>query len=374
MKQFLILSAFIIGSIGLLSFGEALPDNSGRFSFLNTLQTDTIVENAGFQSQQTASTVTSTAVIANLYETDAGSSTSAPRLNPRAVSFVDDYMDKHSKSMQQMKGWALPYFNMMDGIMLQNGLPRELKYLAVIESKLKSGATSCVGAVGPWQLMKATAITLGLTVNKKVDERRNYVKSTHAAARYLKDLFAIYGDWLLVIAAYNAGSGTVQKAINRSGSHNFWDLQYFLPAETRNHVKAFISTHYIFEGQGGLTTLTKAETKAHYGPNLYNFNRKMTQEELDDAKSQQVSGKYQSAVITKHISMNSEDFARFNPDFDKVIASSSNGYEMKLPSEKMNLFNANKYTILQESVQLLLNSSAVMNNKKPDPVTANGLR
>jgi peptidoglycan lytic transglycosylase D len=369
MKQFLISGAFIIGTVGLLSFTAAMAGESGEFPYNTPLITDTTVENASFQSQQTTASSATSAVIANLYETDANSATSAPRLNPRAVSFVDDYMDKHSKSMQEMKSWALPYFNMMDAIMVRNGLPRELKYLAVIESKLKSGATSYVGAVGPWQFMRGTAITLGLKVNKKVDERRHYVKSTHAAARYLKDLYAIYGDWLLVIAAYNAGPGTVQKAIARSGSRNFWDLQYYLPAETRNHVKAFISTHYIFEGQGGLTTLTKAETKAHYGLNLYAFNRKITREEQDDAKSQQVSGKYQAAVIAKYITMDLGDFSRFNPDFDKVMAGSSNSYEMKLPAEKMNLFNANKYNILQESVQTLLNNAAVMNDKKATSIT-----
>ena len=318
--------------------------------------TDTVVEN------NSANTVPAepSQKITDLFENDEINSTNAPRLNPRAVSFVEGYIEKHTKSLQDMKSWALPYFNMMDGIFRKHGLPSELKYLAVIESKLKSGAISHAGAVGPWQFMKPTALKMGLKVNSKLDERRNYVKSTNAAARYLKDLYKIYGDWLLVRAAYNAGPGNVHKAIGRSRSRNFWDLQYYLPAETRNHVKKFIGTHYVFEGQGGLTTLTKAETKAHYGPHLYAFQRKITREEESASLGQQVSGKYQSAVIAKHISMDISEFNRYNPDFDKVMASTTNSYDMKLPVDKMERFNTSKYDILQESVQLLLSSAAAM--------------
>ena len=100
---------------------------------------------------------------------------------------------------------------------------------------------------------------MGLKVNQYRDERTDYHKSTTAAAKYLKELFSIYGDWLLVIAAYNGGVGNVNSAIRKSHSRNFWDLQYYLPTESRNHVKKFIATHYIMEGDGGITTITKDE-------------------------------------------------------------------------------------------------------------------
>src|SRR5206468_5976800 len=93
----------------------------------------------------------------------------------------------------------------------------------------------------------------------KYDERRNIYKSTNAAAKYLSDLYTQYGDWLLVIAAYNSGSGHVDKAIKYTGSRNFWRLQNYLPAETRGHVKRFIATHYFFESHGSITTVTKTE-------------------------------------------------------------------------------------------------------------------
>ena len=162
-----------------------------------------------------------------------------------------------------MKEDAALKFNFIDNILAQYGLPKELKYLAVIESHLKPTIRSKAGAVGTWQFMPVTARYFKLTVNAKYDERKNVKKSTEAAAKYLNYLHDIYGDWLLVIAAYNAGPGNVNKAIKIAGSRNFWKLQNHLPAETRGHVKKFIATHYYFEGTGSVTTLTKAEVEAY---------------------------------------------------------------------------------------------------------------
>jgi len=307
----------------------------------------------------------------DLFDTDNFANNSGPRLNPRAISFVQDYIEKNTEDLENMRSWGKPYFNVMDAILVSYNLPKELKYLAVIESRLHTGAVSWAGAVGPWQLMPATARILGLKVNRKTDERTNYIKSTHAAAKYLNDLYDQFGDWLLVIAAYNGGAGNVLKAIRKSGSRNFWDLQYYLPAESRNHVKKFIGTHYIFEGQGGLCTLTKKETDENYGVNgTYIFNRRLTAAELDEAKSQTISGKYYSSVIAKNIVMELADFNRYNPDFDKVMASANSSYEIKLPADKLELFNANKYQILNESIQLLLNSAVNSTSGNNNPSAA----
>ncbi len=180
-------------------------------------------------------------------------------LNVHSQKFVKDFIRKNSEDLEVAKERGRNCFTMMDEIFTRYDLPVELKYLAVIESDLKKNAVSHVGAVGPWQLMPTTARTLGLKVSGHVDERKSYYKSTVAAAKYLKDLYNQFGDWLLVIAAYNGGPAPIYKAIHRSGSHNFWKLQSFLPSETRAHVKRYIGTHYYFEGQGGLTTMTKAE-------------------------------------------------------------------------------------------------------------------
>ena len=285
-------------------------------------------------------------------------SSSNVRLNPRALSFVQDYMGRNTNDLVKMKDWGRPYFNMMDNILGHYGLPTELKYLAVIESKLKSGAVSWAGAVGPWQFMAETARGYGLKVTKQRDDRKDYYRSTHAAARYLKDLFNEFGDWLLVIAAYNGGAGNVYSAIKKSKSRNFWDLQYHLPAESRNHVKKFIGTHYIFEGEGGITTLTKAEAAEQLGSSSL-LIRKITPSEQASARSVTISGKYYSAVIAKNVNMDIADFNRYNPNFDKLMATAENSYDLKLPADKMELFTANKYQILNESVQLLLSGELV---------------
>jgi len=190
-----------------------------------------------------------------------GTTSSLIGVNKHAKQFVKDYLRRNDESLSKVKIKGAKHFPMMDSILASYGLPVEMKYLAVIESELKSTATSKVGAKGPWQFMPGTAKELGLKITKHYDERTSYRKSTRAAALYLRDLHREFGDWLLVLAAYNGGPGPVYKAIKKSGSRNFWKLEQYLPAESRGHVKKFIATHYYFEGQGGLTTLTKDETK-----------------------------------------------------------------------------------------------------------------
>ena len=260
-----------------------------------------------------------------------------------------------------MKTWATPYFGFIDNVFSQYGLPRELKYLAVIESHLSTGATSWVGAAGPWQFMPYTAREYGLLVNGVYDERRDYLKSTHAAARYLLSLYKQTHDWLLVIAAYNGGPGRVFSAIKRSGSRNFWALQYYLPEESRNHVKKFIATHYIMEGNNPLSY-----NNAVAVINPYDNKPDISLKEAETAETQTITGKFNAVIIAKNLSMAITEFNRYNPGFDQLI--SANGqYELVLPIDKMQVFNANKYTILNECVQYLLSDFDVPNNKTVYP-------
>ncbi len=285
------------------------------------------------------------------------------QVNPNAESYMQDYLKVHTNSLIQMKSWGQPYFNLIDQILSQYGLPRELKYLAVIESNLNTRATSWVGAGGPWQFMPYTARDYGLVVNPVLDERRDYYKSTHAAARYLLTLYSQMKDWLLVIAAYNGGPGRVYSAIKQSGSRNFWSLQYYLPTESRNHVKKFIATHYIMEGQGGVTTASNSSGMYDMrgGVNSFDAKPNLTDEEKEFASTQTITGKYNALVISKNLLMDIGTFNRYNPDFDNLMSINGN-YDLRLPSDKMQLFLANKYVILNECVQLLLGD-----NLQPPP-------
>ncbi len=290
------------------------------------------------------------------------------QVNPYAESFMQDYLRAHGSSLVKMKSWGVPYFNLIDQIFLQYGIPREMKYLAVIESNLNTGATSNVGAGGPWQFMPYTARDYGLVVTPAYDERRDYIKSTHAAARYLLYLYQQMHDWLLVIAAYNGGPGRVYSAIKKSGSKNFWQLQYYLPEESRNHVKKFIATHYVMETGGG--NLLASGGTGYFKPgglgNPYDNQVKLTDEEMNGSAVITLSGKYLSAVIAKNLSMNILEFNKYNPDFDNRIAANGQ-YELRLPADKMELFQANRYQILNECVQIMLDDSQIPNNKTVYP-------
>jgi membrane-bound lytic murein transglycosylase D len=170
-------------------------------------------------------------------------------LNPSAVQFAKDYVKENTWSLENVKKRSQSKFSIINSVFAKYNIPPELKYLAIVESDLHADTVcSTSGATGIWQLMPITACELGLKISDEVDERLYVYKSSVAAAKYLKQLYAQFGDWLLVIAAYNSGPGKVTRAINLSGYHNFWQLQNFLPSETRNHVKRFVSVMYFFEG------------------------------------------------------------------------------------------------------------------------------
>ncbi|MEP6595993.1 MAG: lytic transglycosylase domain-containing protein [Ginsengibacter sp.] len=271
------------------------------------------------------------------------------QVNPYAENYMQDYLNAHGNSLQKMKGTSQMYFNLIDNILSQYGLPRELKYLAVIESDLKSQALSWKGARGPWQFMPYTAKGYGLLVTGYVDERTDYYKSTNAAARYLLSLYKDLKDWLLVIAAYNGGPGNVYSAIRKSGSRNFWLLQYYLPTESRNHVKKFIATHYIMEAVNSDSTNFNYTTL-----NGKPEASRLSENDITGTEVLTISGKYNSLVIAKNLEIDINEFNRLNPGFDAILASGNN-CDIRLTPDKMDLFVANKYVILNECVQLLLN-------------------
>ena len=155
------------------------------------------------------------------------------------------YTMRKRDQMEVMLGLKEYYFPMFEEIFDLYGLPFELKYLAVIESALNPRARSRVGATGIWQFMLATGRMYKLQVNTFVDERRDPVASTHAAAKFLKDLYGIYNDWVLALAAYNCGPGNVNKAIRRSGGKtSYWEIYPYLPRETRGYVPLYIGATY----------------------------------------------------------------------------------------------------------------------------------
>ena len=171
-------------------------------------------------------------------------------------SHIDMYTQRRRSLVENMLGMSLYYMPIFEEALEREGLPLELRYLPVIESALNPDAVSRAGAAGLWQFMLPTARGFGLEINTLVDERRDPVTSTQAAAKYLRQLHDIYGDWSLAIAAYNCGPGNVNKALRRAGidmdnpnaaaiQKDFWSIYYNLPAETRGYVPAFIAANYV---------------------------------------------------------------------------------------------------------------------------------
>lgn len=290
----------------------------------------------------------------SLFKNDSFDSTQPyeKQLNPRAISFVQEYIRKHGKELERMKTWGKPYFNLYDNILRQYNIPVQLKYLSVIESHLQSNLVSWAGAVGPWQIMDYEAKRFGLRVGAFNDERTDYVKSTHVACKLMKELYKQFGDWLLVVAAYNGGAGRVRGAIRKSGSREFWDLQYYLLEETRTHVKKFIATHYIFEGGASLITMTAGEQQQVLNEQIQN---RYNQPQMPDSLSVkfEISGRYNSVILCNTLELNIAAFNLQNPDFDKTL-SEGKKYSIILPKHKKELFEAKKNFILQQSIRALM--------------------
>ncbi len=167
--------------------------------------------------------------------------------NSVVKNFIVMYSERKRQLVENMLGMSLYYMPIFEEALERYGLPLELRYLPVIESALNPAAVSRAGAAGLWQFMPGTATQMGLELNSLVDMRRDPIASSDAAARYLKQLYGIFGDWSLAIASYNCGPGNVAKAIRRAGGgkKDFWEIYPFLPAETRGYVPAFIAANYV---------------------------------------------------------------------------------------------------------------------------------
>jgi membrane-bound lytic murein transglycosylase D len=239
-----------------------------------------------------------------------------------------------------MKTWAKPYFNLYDEILTANGIPVELKYLSVIESHLSSQVVSWAGAAGPWQIMPAEATRLGLKLLPN-DERMDYQKSTQAAATILRELYQQFGDWLLVVAAYNGGAGRLSKAIEKKKTKDFWALQYELPLETRNHVKKFIATHAIFEGVA--MTVPDKNQAVQMTPSA---SAKTGMESIV------ISGRFNAKTVAIWLKMPLTYLKELNPNMDQQLAAGKS-YNLTLPTKEAKIFEAHKNQILQASIQSL---------------------
>ena len=165
--------------------------------------------------------------------------------NEKVQPFIDNYLGKNKLLISRMQGLKDLYFPLFEQQLDKYGLPLEFKYLAIVESALNPKAKSRSGAKGLWQFMYLTGKEYGLEVSSYIDDRQDPLKSTQAACEYFVRLYEMFGDWNLVLAAYNGGPGYLQRKIHDVGSYNFWDLYPHLRKETRNYIPTFIAVNYV---------------------------------------------------------------------------------------------------------------------------------
>ena len=259
-------------------------------------------------------------------------------------SYINMYTQRRRQLVENMLGMSLYYMPIFEEALERKGLPLELRYLPVIESALNPDAVSRAGATGLWQFMLPTARGLGLEVNTLVDERRDPYASSEAAASYLKQLYEMYNDWSLAIAAYNCGPGNVNKALRRAGVENnkenkdgkdFWSIYYLLPQETRGYVPAFIAANYVM---------------TYY--NEHNISPALARRPII-TDSVHVTKRVHLQQISDVLDIPIEELRVLNPQFRKdIIPGNSRPYSLVLPSMQVYSYLMSEDSIVNHNAKL----------------------
>ncbi|MEM6841951.1 MAG: transglycosylase SLT domain-containing protein [Bacteroidota bacterium] len=253
--------------------------------------------------------------------------------NERVKSFIDYFTVRDREYTRMVIRRKDIYFPIFEKYLKKHNLPEELKYLAIVESGLKPEARSRVGAVGLWQFMPSTGRMFGLNRDWYIDERQHPEKSTEAACKYLKQLYRMFGDWELALAAYNTGPGNVRKAIRRSGyKKSFWDIYRYLPRETRSYVPQFVAIAYT----------------------LSHIDEHNLQEEILDymveADTLMVSQFASLKVLAEQLNVCEEDLQRLNPELRRAaVPATAKSYPLRIPADLADFVAANTSSLLDSA-------------------------
>ncbi len=273
-------------------------------------------------------------------------------MNSYMINYVKNYMGNFSQRLLTVNSRS-SCFSTIDRVLKQHSIPKELKYLAVIESALIQNARSPVGAVGYWQFMEPTARLMGLTVNGRKDERKDLTKSTHAAAKYLSYLYDQLDDWLLVVAAYNSGPRPVVNAMKRTGKDDFWSIKSYLPKETQNHVLAFVATATIMErlnhflSPGLPVNFDWASLNSSRGDGVAKDKKfahpllsKFSEEEVKKMAMVRIKSPLDLELVAATLSIDRRMLGKWNYDYFDFLDTykTGNTYNFRIPKEKLDAF------------------------------------
>jgi membrane-bound lytic murein transglycosylase D len=248
--------------------------------------------------------------------------------NPIVKSYIEMYAIKRRSTVSRLMALAQYYYPIFEEQLDKYNLPLELKHLAIIESALNPNARSWAGASGLWQFMYPTGKAYGLNIDSYVDERHDPIKSTVAACEYLRFLYKMFGDWQMVLAAYNGGPGTVNRAIRRSGGKKtYWEIRPFLPRETQGYVPAFIAANYIMNYASEHNIYPGIAKKQYFEVDTIIIKEPLTFMQVSNA-----------------LSVSVEEIKWFNPIYRKDVIPSG-GYALTLPKDKIGQFLSNEQAI-----------------------------
>ncbi|MBL0309336.1 MAG: transglycosylase SLT domain-containing protein [Bacteroidetes bacterium] len=258
--------------------------------------------------------------------------------NSTVKQFIDFFAYKRRGLMARCLANSQIYFPIFEEILDRKGIPIEFKYLPIVESAFNPVAVSRAGATGLWQIMYGTGTMLGLKTNSYIDERRDPIKATEAAADYLLKLYEMYGDWHLVLAAYNSGPGNVNKAIARSGGiKNFWAIMNYLPAETRSYVPTYIAAVYVMNNYADYK-LVSAEPRR----------------ELYIVDTVVISAKVRLEHISNTLNIPLDELQFLNPSVRAgIVPYTQNGFPLNLPVKYFTLFEAKETEIMVDSALII---------------------
>jgi membrane-bound lytic murein transglycosylase D len=262
--------------------------------------------------------------------------------NSQVQEYIDLYALRKRELTERVMGLSQFYFPLFEQVLDQQGLPLEFKYLSIVESALNPIAVSRVGATGLWQFMLGTGKLYNLKVNSFIDERRDPFASTNAACQYFKDMYNVYGDWLLVVAAYNCGAGNVNRAIARSGGKKtFWEISPYLPKETRGYVPAFIAVTYLMSYPSEHNLIPVAPAISYFQADTVMTDQKVSLNKIAEA-----------------INVSADMLKYLNPMYKRgVIPDSDEPLPLCLPSNRMNAYLANFSTIYKPDETMMYASN-----------------